>query len=759
RPPNLEERGTRSDTSMGEARPPNLEERGTRSDTSMGEARPPNLEERGTRSDTSMGETRPINARERSVRFRALVREAPEEPGVYLMKDAEGLVIYVGKAKVLRNRLSSYFSGRKDVKTRHLVARIETIEWIIAASEYEALLLESTLIKRLTPRYNINLKDGKTYPSIRITNEAFPRVFRTRRIIDDGSRYFGPFPSADLIDTYLDLVKRLFPLRRCVNMKAHKDVCMYWHIGRCAGPCVGKITREEYAIHIAEVEKLLSGDTEALLASLRERMAAAAGSLKFEEAARLRDSLRAIEDFRGKTGSVDNDPEGRDYIAWAADGELVTFAVFQMRGGSLTGRDLYRSCVASAEDEALVSFLMSYYGKERLPPAKVFVSALTAALAEGDQAAEASGVPLPTSDLPLVETWFERELGVSAAIITPAGFHAAAGPAAEGHDTAGHEKRHAAALAMAAQNAHEDLAKRRRELGDPAAIAELKSVLGLSRAPERIEGFDIAHLEGRHMVASLVSFRNGIPDRKNYRSFNIRSLEGKVDDFAAIREAVARRYTRLVNEDAELPDLVLVDGGRGQVSAAKEILDALGLDCDLAGLAKRQEEIWLPGRGEAVVLPHDSPALRVLVAVRDETHRFATGRNQRQRAGELKFGILESVEGVGPQRAGRLLRVFGSLELIGKASVADIASAGKLGATVAERIKSALAGRAVIEPGPAAAARASAARGTATRGAGPKPATARGANAKAAPQAAAPAPEGAVKGNLAAEREPDYKAK
>ncbi len=730
----------------GEELAPNLEERGTRSDTSRGEELAPNLEERGTRSDTSQGETRPTTARERSARFRALVREAPEEPGVYLMKDAEGLVIYVGKAKVLRNRLSSYFSGRKDVKTRHLVARIETIEWIIAASEYEALLLESTLIKRLTPRYNVNLKDGKTYPSIRITSEAFPRVFRTRRIIDDGSRYFGPFPSADLIDTYLDLVKRLFPLRRCVNMKAHKDVCMYWHIGRCAGPCVGKITREEYAIHIAEVEKLLSGDTEALLASLRERMAAAAGSLKFEEAARLRDSLRAIEDFRGKTGAVDNDPEGRDYIAWAADGELITFAVFQMRGGSLTGRDLYRSRVASAEDEALVSFLMSYYGKERLPPAKVFVSALTAAQAEADQAAEASGVPLPFSDLPLVEAWFERELGVAAAIITPAGFHEAAGP-----DTEGREKRHAAALAMAAQNAHEDLAKLRRELGDPAAIAELKSVLGLSHAPERIEGFDIAHLEGRHMVASLISFKNGIPDRKNYRSFNIRSLEGKVDDFAAIREAVARRYTRLVNEDAELPDLVLVDGGRGQVSAAKEILDALGLDCDLAGLAKRQEEIWLPGRSEAVVLPHDSPALRVLVAVRDETHRFATGRNQRQRAGDLKFGLLEAVEGVGPERAKRLLRVFGSLDLIKKASVAEIASAGKLGAKVAERIKAALAGRAAVDAGPAAAAQASAAGG-----AGAKPAAARGSGPKPARQAAAPAPEDAATGNLAAEQEPDY---
>lgn len=606
------------------------------------------------------GARQPPN-RERTARFRALVKEAPEEPGVYIMKDAEGTIIYVGKAKVLRNRLSSYFSGRKDVKTRHLVARIENIEWIIAGSEYDALLLENTLIKRHTPRYNINLKDGKTYPSIRITNEAFPRVFRTRRIVDDGSQYFGPFPSADTIDTYLEMIKRLFPLRRCVNLKNHRDACMYWHIGRCSAPCIGKITEEDYAVHVEEVKKLLSGETGALLASLEERMAKASLDLRFEEAARLRDAIRAIEEFEGRAGTVDQDPEGRDYVAWAADGELLSFIVFQMRGGRMTGRDLYRARAASGETEALVDFLMSYYGTERPPPAKVFL-----------QTAGEEG----SGDLELVACWFERELKAPAELLTPASLPG--------------ERRHAATIALAAQNAREDLAKRRREMGDPAALAALKEAFGLARTPERIEGFDIAQLSGKHTVASLISFRNGVPDKRNYRIFKIKSLEGAIDDFASIREAVARRYTKLVNEDAELPDLVLIDGGKGQVSAAKEILEALGLDCDLAGLAKREEEVWLPGRAEPVVLPHDSPALRVLVAVRDETHRFATGHNQRLRAGELRFGVLESVEGVGPERAKRLLRVFGSLELLGRASVEDIASAGKLGRAVAERVKAAL---------------------------------------------------------------------
>jgi excinuclease ABC subunit C len=597
-------------------------------------------------------------AQTRLPRFRALARNAPLEPGVYIMRDADGAIIYVGKAKVLRNRLASYFSGRKDVKTRHLVSRIESIDWIIAATEYEALLLENTLIKEHGPRYNINLKDGKTYPSVRITNEEFPRVFRTRRIIHDGSLYFGPFPSAEIIDTYLDLIKRLFPLRRCSVMRKRESPCMYYHIGRCSGPCAGKIDREEYAVHVEEVKKLLSGETDSLLAELRGRMGAASASLRFEDAARLRDSVEAIELFAGRSSAVDFDQEARDYVAWAADGDLVGFVVFQMRGGKLTGRDLYRSRLYAPEGEALQAFLMSYYGKERLPPPLVFVRA-PAAPGEG-------------AGLELVSQYFAREFGLEVRFALPA------------------EKRHEAAMNLAAQNAREELAKRRRELGDTPALEELRRFLGLSCLPVNIEGFDIAQLSGKHTVASLVSFKNGVPDKKNYRYFKIRSLDGAIDDFAAIREAVARRYTRLVNEEAELPDLVLVDGGAGQVGAAKEILDSLGVDCDLAGLAKQNEEIYLPGRADPLVLPKDSPALRVLVAVRDETHRFATGLNQKLRTAELRFGLLEDIEGLGPGRARRLMKAFGSLKAIASAPTEDIAKAGSMGLDVSARVKQAL---------------------------------------------------------------------
>jgi excinuclease ABC subunit C len=607
--------------------------------------------------DTEAG-GKPRRARdERLTHFRALVRQAPLEPGVYLMRDAAGEIIYVGKAKVLRNRLSSYFSGKKDVKTRHLVSRIDRIEWIIAGSEYEALLLENTLIKEHSPRYNINLKDGKTYPSVRVTNEDFPRVFRTRRVIHDGSIYFGPFPSAEVIDTYLDLIKKLFPLRRCAVMKKRENPCMYYHIGRCSGPCAGKIGKEDYAVYVEEVKKLLSGETEALLAELRARMSAAALALRFEEAAKLRDSLAAIEQFAGRSSAVDFDPEGRDYIAWAADGDLVTFVVFQMRGGKLTGRDLFRSKLYAPEEEALRGFLMSYYGKDRTPPKRIFVQ--------------------KSAEFELLTRYFVRELGVQTDIELPT------------------EKRHEAAINLAAQNAAEDLAKRRREIGDIPALEELHKLLGLSALPARIEGFDIAQLSGKHTVASLVSFKNGVPDKKNYRYFKIRSLEGAIDDFGAVREAVARRYTRLVNEEAELPDLILIDGGAGQVSAAKEILDALGVDSDLAGLAKQNEEIWLPEKGEPIVLPKDSPALRVLVAVRDETHRFATGLNQKLRAADLRFGILEEIEGVGAARARRLMSAFGSLELVGLATPEGIAAAGRMGLEAATRVKRALLARGV----------------------------------------------------------------
>jgi len=600
-------------------------------------------------SGPSLEKRRPSEQAEKNARFRAFVRQAPESPGVYIMRDDSGTIIYVGKAKILRNRLLSYFSGKKDIKTRHLVSRVANIEWLLAGSEYDALLIENNLIKEHSPKYNISLKDGKTYPSIRITNEEFPRIFRTRRIINDGSEYFGPFPSAETIDIYLELIKRLFPLRRCVVMRKRESPCMYYHIGRCPGPCAGKITREAYLERVSQIRKLLSGETAELLADLRTRMDEAAQAFRFEEAARLRDAIKAVDQFVGRSNAQDFDPAARDYIAWHCDGDLASFIVFSMREGRLKGRDSFMSPLYDTEEEALQTFLASYYSPDRLPPPQIYLM-------------KAAGTK-PVSE------YFRKKLGAKTRFLLP------------------RETRHAASMNLAVQNAKEELIKKRREIGDTQALVELRSVLGLASIPMRIEGFDIAHLAGKHTVSSLISFRNGVPDKKNYRYFRIKSLGGAIDDFASIREAVARRYTRLINEEAELPDLILIDGGAGQVSAAKGILDELGLDCDLAGLAKKNEEVYLPDRLEPIILPKDSPALRVLVAIRDETHRFATGLSKKLRSQDLRFSVLETVEGIGEARSKKLMKAFGSLGAIAVADTEAVAKAAGVSLETALAVK------------------------------------------------------------------------
>ena len=585
-------------------------------------------------------------------RLRASVREAPLEPGVYLMRDGDSRVIYVGKAKTLKNRLTSYFSGEKDVKTRTLLRHAHTIETIIVSNEYEALLLENTLIKQHSPKYNINLKDGKTYPVVRITKEAFPRVFRTRRVVEDGSLYYGPFPNVPAVDTMLHVIDQLFPLRKCRRLRKRSAPCMYFHIGRCSAPCCGKISQEDYAGHVERIKGILSGETGPLIMELTEKMHSAARDMKYELAGQFRDAIRAIEDLSASNSVVDFDPEGRDYLAWAIEGILTTFTVFSLRGGKMTGRELFSARSAAEEEESLVQFITTYYGPDRPPPSRIY-------LAGGDR------VPAE------VHRWFQEQFGQEPDFHSP------------------DEKRHEAVLAMAYQNAREDVGRRLKERGAGPALDELAQVLGLSLRPERIEGFDIAQLDGSHPVASLVSFKDGVPDKKNYRHLKLRTVEGIVDDFAAMREAVSRRYSRLAAEGKELPDLILIDGGIGQVNAAKGVLDALGIRCGVVGLAKREEELWLPGAKDAVRLPERSEALKVLQFVRDETHRFATSFNQRLRSKDLRFPALESVEGVGPRRAATIMRVMGSLEKAAAATAEDLASLCRIPEPVAKAVRAA----------------------------------------------------------------------
>jgi excinuclease ABC subunit C len=588
------------------------------------------------------------------------IREAaarfPGSPGVYIMKDGGGTTLYVGKAKNLKKRVASYFLANRDIKTRLLVRKIAGLEFIVTRNEYEALLLENTLIKKHSPRYNINLKDGKSYPVIRITHEDFPRVFRTRRMVHDGSEYFGPYPDVASLDAYLDLIEKLFPVRKCGGaLKMRRHPCLYFHIGRCAAPCCGRVSSPEYKLAIGEIRGLLTGESGALTRRLSQDMREASRVLDFEGAARLRDLVRVIQNLDRGQKVVDFDEESRDYIDWVSREAFCTFVVFQMRGGRLHGRDIFRAHAYDSEVELLEQFLAQYYFEAGRLPAVLYLRS----------------VPRDWN----MEEYFSRELKKEVRALQ----------AVDTRDTA--------ILNMVRENALHDINRRLHDAGNIPALEDLKSLLRLPRVPLRIEGFDIAQLSGKHPVASLVSFYRGVPDKKSYRTFHIKTLGGEIDDFEAVREAVARRYTRIKNEGGEKPDLVLIDGGKGQLGAARGILDALDLqDIPVIGLAKKNEEVFITGEKKPVVLPEGSPSLRILQAVRDEAHRFATGFNQRLRKKAVSLETLTSVPGIGERRGQRLLERFGSREAIGEAASEDIAKAAGVSLAVAQMLKKRLGG-------------------------------------------------------------------
>ena len=466
-------------------------------------------------------------------------------------------------------------------------------------------------------------------------------MFRTRRIVFDGSEYFGPYPKPQQIDTYLRLIEKYFPLRRCRGpLKARSAPCLNYHMGRCSAPCAGKIDREGYARIVEEVRALLSGRSRDLVRDLKQKMRSASESLDFERAAVLRDQVAAIEEVSENQSVERIDGGDRDYVAHvagpaaapaagaAADGGAPSapggaiLVVLQVREGKLIGKEVFRIGEWGPEEESFSQFLTGHYAGVRTFPEEVLVDS-----------------PVDEESL----SAYLRELaGRPVAVRMP------------------QRGRHAEMIALARENAREEAARAARSVEKDAALERLARDLGLEHPPRRIEGFDIAHLEGQDTVASMVSFLDGRPDRKQYRIFNIRSLHGTVDDFESIREAVARRYTKVLNEGLERPDLVLIDGGRGQLSAAVGVLEGLGLDAiPVAGLAKKKEEVYMPGREEPLAIDGDSPGLRILQAVRDESHRFATTRHKLKRGKRVSLSLLEGVPGIGtarllPFRRGRL---------------------------------------------------------------------------------------------------------
>lgn len=559
-----------------------------------------------------------------------------------MWRNPQETVIYVGKAKNLKNRLCSYFSGNKDIKTRLLISRAQSIEYITTANEYEAFLLENNLIKKYSPRYNINLKDGKSYPVLRVTNENFPRVFKTRQMIQDGSLYFGPFPDVTALDTFIDTLYKLYPLRHCKQFKERDYPCLYYHIGRCKAPCCKKIDKDSYNAYIGEISELLEGKGKETEEKLEREMKEAAKDLNFEKAARLRDGIRALLIMQNQNIVEDFSSEDRDYIAFWREGELASFTVLKIREGRAQGRDNYRVTSLNEDDELLPEFINAYYGDGSDIPPAIYVPS--------------------QSGLEFMERWLKEQFDEKTKIVLVTDKMESAG-------------RHKAAIEMARQNAHEDIIRRMRERGDIPALQELKEELGLKSLPIRIEGFDIAHIGGKFPVASLISFYNGNPDKKNYRYFRLKTTNGIIDDFASMREAATRRYTRLLNEGADLPDLILIDGGIGQVNAVEGVLRALDLDIPVAGLAKRDEEIYKPGDSTPITLPKRSDALRLLQRVRDETHRFATSRNQRLRTKENVVSAFAALPGIGAKRERILTQKFVTIENLAKAQEAQVAQA------------------------------------------------------------------------------------
>lgn len=583
--------------------------------------------------------------------------KAPLSSGVYMWRNPEGTVIYVGKAKNLKNRLSSYFSGKKDIKTRLLISHAKTIEYITTTNEYEALLLENNLIKKYNPRYNICLKDGKSYPVLRVTNEDYPKLFRTRRVQQDGSHYYGPYPDVAAVDTFLETIYKLYPMRHCRTFRKRDTPCLYYHMKQCKAPCCGKISKQSYNDYIGEIEELLKGKNEETIGKLTDEMKAAAASLDFEKAARLRDGIKALMVLQNQNIVESFESDDRDYIAYWSEGELVSFTVLKIRQGKLLGRENYRAESLNDDEDLVGEFMAVYYDEPGSIPPNVYIP--------------------PTEEYEHIAKWLHEEKCVQSQVVMVMTEHqkSSSSPLVEPVETNNITTlpRDIAALQMAKQNAHEDIVRRLRDRGDTPAMEELKNLLGLDTLPVRIEGFDIAHIGGKFPVASLISFYNGNPDKKNYRYFRLKTTDGIIDDFASMKEATSRRYTRLLNEQADLPDLIMIDGGIGQVNAVEEVLNALGLDIPIVGLAEKNEDIYLPGNSTPIQLPKRSDGLRLLQRVRDECHRFATSRNQKLRTKENTDSIFLELPGVGEKRARDLQKQFITLEGLATAEESAVA--------------------------------------------------------------------------------------
>jgi excinuclease ABC subunit C len=583
------------------------------------------------------------------------LRQLPTRPGVYAFKDAAGETIYIGKANSLRARVRSHFAhdGGLSLKNREMIRRIADVDTIVVGSEVEALLLEANLIKEHRPRFNIQLRDDKRYPYIKVTvQEPLPRVYVTRNLENDGGRYFGPYTDVGPMRAALEVVKRLYTVRSCrydLPAEAPARPCLDYHIGRCLAPCVGLQSIAEYRTMVQEILAVLGGRTEAVRERVQREMAAAAAELDFERAARLRDVLGGLDALQQRQRAMDVRGGDQDVLGIARDGDRACAVLLRIRGGKLLGReiDFFENAAGEAEGALLTSAALRFYvgrgsyGSADLPRAVLF--------------------PAEFEDRPVLEELLGQTAERKVRALVP---------------QKGDKLR---LVELASQNARH-LLEERVVLGEEGrhraddAVYVLQEALSLKFVPRLIVCFDISHTQGAELVGSAVVFENGAPKKAEYRRFRIRGEWGN-DDFRSMSEVVARYYRRRLAEGLPLPDLAVIDGGKGQLGAARKGTEEAGAaDVAVCALAKREEEVYLPGRSEPVRLPRNSPALRLLQRMRDEAHRFAVTYNRKLRGRRTLASELAEIPGVGPVRQRALLEHFGSVRALRSASAEQIAA-------------------------------------------------------------------------------------
>lgn len=601
------------------------------------------------------------------------LKKLPKSPGCYIYKDADGNILYVGKAVVLRNRVRSYFqtSTKHGIRIERLVSKIRDLEWIVVDSELEALVLECNLIKQHRPPYNVRLRDDKSYPYITITNEAFPRVLFTRKVRKDGAQYFGPYSSSYSVRDTLQLLHKVFPLIPCGKSWSGRDEqrpCLYYHLGRCLAPCAGLAKKADYAKIIEQVGHVLKGKEDFLVNNLKKEMEAAAEALDFETAAHIRDQLNAIEHTLQRQKVLSNDRIDQDVIAVVKDDRGAAIQMLYIRNGKLIGQHQYMLDGAAdvPPGEAVQEFVKQYYANAPEVPREILL-------------------PVEIEEMNIVQSWLRQRKGSAVTLEVPNG---------------GEKLR---MLEMAANNAELALnafsaEMEAKEEWAAEAMQQLQEELELPSLPMRIEGYDISNIQGTAPVGSMVVTENGEAAKGEYRRFKIKFLQETPNDFAMMNEVIMRRLRNYLdgNEKFEvLPDLFMIDGGKGQLGAALKARDDLGLSVPMVGLAKKQEIIFVPTHKNLdgsysyreVVLPLTSPGLMLLRRLRDEAHRFALTFHRKIREKRMNGSSLDEIPGVGPRRRRMLLRTFGSIEAIRRATVEEIAAVPTMTKGMAEKVK------------------------------------------------------------------------